>query len=393
MPCFPSRINSIYPTSGGLKMCALVIILATISSVLVMGGIALTPVALSPISWLLETKDAGALLGTLLAAQAAIAALTLAVSLFVMQGVKRDADDRVYREYVRRSWVRFVFWVSLTALAFTGAVFLTESFVGTFDTPSDDFPDLRNLALVAAMAFFVSLALAVVLFERTIRLGHPEQWHYIKRHVNEHDVRRAVEIFLCRWRRAAALEGDLSDIFSVGYPDPGEGSADEAIRALLDDALRAIDERRQSEFTRSLGSIMDLITYAMDQLASAGMCWSDPGHDPEWPPLRELDRNLYTFREEVIRRGDLDQVIELMSFDGWCIILGLQRGCGELFTVGLDGYRRNYQIAKRAGVREFLEVYRDRLWLDARSWILSVTPTCVPLIHPRNGESAGTVPE
>ena len=61
----------------------------------------------------------GALLGNLLTAQAAIAALTLAVSLFVMQGTRarEDINDRLYREYLRRSWVTHIFWNSLLAVS------------------------------------------------------------------------------------------------------------------------------------------------------------------------------------------------------------------------------------------------------------------------------------
>ena len=59
-------------------------------------------------------------LGALLGAQAAIAALTLAVMLFLLQGVsaRRDVDDRVYAEYIRRSWVWPVFRYSIGAVAF-----------------------------------------------------------------------------------------------------------------------------------------------------------------------------------------------------------------------------------------------------------------------------------
>ena len=65
----------------------------------------LVPIFTSPFYWLPEPKNTLSLLGPLLGAQAAVAALTLAVTVFVVQGVsnKGDADDRTYREYVRRS--------------------------------------------------------------------------------------------------------------------------------------------------------------------------------------------------------------------------------------------------------------------------------------------------
>ena len=69
----------------------------------------------------------------------------------------------------------------------------------------------------------------------------------LRREVNKSDVREAVQAFLRRARRAldAREAGDLD--FSILVPDQSEGSADEAARALLDDARRAISERRHEE--------------------------------------------------------------------------------------------------------------------------------------------------
>ena len=52
---------------------------------LVTAGLIVGLVVMCPISWLPKTSEAGTLLGTLLTAQAAVAALTLAVTLFLMQ--------------------------------------------------------------------------------------------------------------------------------------------------------------------------------------------------------------------------------------------------------------------------------------------------------------------
>ena len=101
------------------------------------------------------------------------------------------------------------------------------------------------------------------------------------------------------------------------------------------------------EFNRSIESIKDLVTYAMDKIERKGLGWSPPGRQPEWPPLRELSHNLYSFREEVIHENNRDYVFELLFLDHWLVSTGVRRGCGELFSVGLDGYRRNSQIANR----------------------------------------------
>ena len=338
----------------------------------VVTAIAVVPFATPPVYWLPEAGDNETFLGTLLAAQAAVAALTLAVTLFVMQGVnnKPDADDRTYREYFRRSWVRFIFWGSLIAVLVTGIILLTDLFVGEIESA----PGIRNLVIMAAVAFLANLLLAGALFERAMHLAHPEQWRTLKRLVNERDVREAIQVFVSRNQRAAAsLEANQPDITAV-FPDPGEGSADEAVKALLDDARRAMAERRQGEFTKSLDSIKELVTYAMDEIEKTDIGWSIPGQQPQWPPLRELGRNLYPIREEVIQEGNRDYVFELLRLDSWLASTGIQRLCGELFTAGLNGYRRNYQIANRPDSGKFRELLRDRFSLSAKSLIHGVVP-------------------
>ena len=320
---------------------------------------------------LITTEPIGALstamasitfLGALLGAQAAIAALTLAVTLFVMQGVstRRDVDDRVYAEYFRRSWVRPIFWSSMGAVAISGAVLTAETLIGDSGTIARGVPGIRNLALVAVVALGVNLVAAVALFEKAVRLTQPDLWRSLRLDVNKRDVRDAVRAFFGRAQRAAAAQAANEADFSVMFPGPGEGSADQAVRALLGDARRAMDERRQEEFERSLEAIKELIGHAMDEIEGVGMGWGPPGSSAEWPPLWELGRNLYPFREEVIRAGNRVYVDELLKLDYWLVSTGLRRPCGELFTAGLNGYRWNYQIATRVGDNDVRAVVRDR---------------------------------
>ncbi len=353
--------------SGALVLLALLFVIA---------ALVIAPIVMPPIPYLPEPGDAGAILGTLLTAQAAIAALTLAVTLFMMQGVsaRRDVDDRMYREYVRRSWVRNILWGSLLAVGFTGVLLLSEAFISGNGAPADAEPELRNLVLAAGLAFLLNVALAVLLFERAILHSGPEQWMALLRNVNKTDVRKAIQAFLRRARRASdAREADEPDL-TVLFPDQGEGSADEAIRALLDGARRAMSERRHEELRRSLDSVRELVKYAMGEIKTGGIQWGAPGSQPEWPPLRELSHNLYAFREDVARAGDREYMLELLRFDYMLTIEGVRERCGELFTVGLDGYRWNYQIANRIGGGEFREMLRDRFSLNADSLILGAEP-------------------
>ena len=318
------------------------------------------------IDWLPPPDEAGSLLGPLLGAQAAIAALTLAVTLFVMQGVsgRPDADDRMYREYIRRSWVRPIFWSSIVAVGVTGLALLAEE-LGTGAPLVGSSPGLRNLPLLAAIAFLVNLGLPVLLFEQAIRLAQPDRWRMLRRELNERAVRAAVQAFLDRHRRVTGQRETDEPNWADMFPGSEEGSAEEAIRALLDDARRSMDERRQADFKTALDSIKGLVTYAMDEIEREGIGWGIPGSQPQWPPLRELGRNLYPFREDVIRRGNRDYASDLLSLDYWLRSRAVDHRCGEFFTVAVGGDRWNCEIATRVGNPELSKMFRDRSWLVA----------------------------
>ena len=258
-------------------------------------------------------------------------------------------------------------------VAITGAVLLAEEF-GSAGAPAlDMWPGLPNLTLLGAAAFAANLLLSGVLFERALRFVQPDRWRALRREVNERDVRAAVQAFLRRRQRAVATaEADEPD-WALMFASPGERSADEAIRSLLDDARAAMDERRQGDFTRALDSIKDLIEYAMNEIEPQVPHWEDPGAQPEWPPLRELDGNLYSFREEVIRRGNRDQAEALASLDYWLLSRGVQYRCGELFTVGLRSYGANGEIARR-NTSDLREYFFGREWINL-PFLLSEIPS------------------
>ena len=351
-------------------------VLAGITITAILAILFLVPIFTSPFHWLPEAKDSLSLLGPLLGAQAAVAALTLAVTVFVVQGVsnKDDADDRTYREYVRRSRAEWVLWGSLGAAAITAAVLVGHRLTSGTPAVLDAAQGLPNLTLVAVAALFGNLVLPGVLFRHAIRLARPDQWRALRLELNRRDVRDAVHVFLERNRRGtAALEADLADWADL-FPDLGEGSANEAIQSLLGDARRTMDERRLAPFKRSLEAVKELVTSAMDEIEREGLDWSSPGSQPQWPPLRELGSNLDSFRDEVIRRGDHDYLRELLSLDHWLLANGRLRACGELFTVALEGYRRNYEIVRRVGSGELLGLFRDCLWDVADSVIYGAAP-------------------
>ena len=365
---FLNVIEMLRSLMGRIPSILLAILIALLLVAALVGGLFLFAWLLTtePIGGLPKASESATFLGALLGAQSAIAALTLAVSLFLMQGVsaRRDVDDRVYAEYIRRSQVWPVFFGSIGAVAITGLVLTAEMLIGDYGTIAQKAPGTPNLALLAVFALFVSLASPVLIFERAIRLAKPEHWRKMRQDVNKRDVREAVRAFFGRKVRVSVAQesGELDRGMFV--PDAEEGSANQAIRALLDDARRAMDERRQEEFERSLNAVKELVKYAMDEIERAGVPWRPPGSEAMWPPLWELGRNLYPFRMEVIRADNREYIDELLMLDYWLVSTGLRRSCGELFTAGLDGYRSNYQISTRVGSREFQGMIRDRFLMN-----------------------------
>ena len=327
-------------------------------------------VASPPIEWLPPTGEAASVLGSLLAAQAAIAALSLAVVLFALERVsaRPDADDRIFEEYVRRSHMWSIFLGGLGAVAVTGLVLLAGEFASRGVPIAEATPGLQNLVLAAAVAFVASVVLPAALLERATHLARPGAWRDLRRDVNEQRVREAVQAFLASREqvRTVDLGGEEGEALHEIWLDPGDGAAAHAIQSILDDAHRAMEDRRNADFAAALASITDLVEYSMDEIERSGFRWRSPGTQPEWPPLRALSRNLTPFREEVIRRASQENLDALWQLDYRLLSDGILRRCGEEFTVGLDGYLQNYQIASRLGNSELRERFRDGAWRDAR---------------------------
>ena len=95
-----------------------------------------------------------------------------------------------------------------------------------------------------------------------------------------------------------------------------------------------------------------------------GVQWGTPGSEAQWPPLVELRRTLFAYREEVIRGGNREHLQALAGLDYWFVANGLTRPCGELFTFGLSGYRWNYAISARIENNDFHRMLRDRFLLN-----------------------------
>ena len=333
-----------------------------IAVLLALAGIsALLAIFLESPEWVPEGGKAGVLLGSLLGAQAAIAAFTLAVTLFVMQGVSNrpDADDQTYREYIHRSWVSEVLRFSLMAVGITGAVLFVDTFAGSAAVKGSLPAGLSILVFVAIFAFVLNLLLAGILFGRSLHLLQPGLWTILRRDVSRTDTQRAIQAYVHRRRQdVAAIMADQPIVRST-LPTFEEGSGNRAILRLLDDARKSMREGSRGGFTQSVDSIRELLGYALDEFEKAGFEWDPFNPNPDWPPFRELGGNLYQFRRDVIQDGSEDFVRELQSLDAWLSVAGIERRRREMLSVGLRGYRYNYEIALQHRGMQLQENFRD----------------------------------
>ena len=320
--------------------------------------------AISPFDWLPKPKDLDQLLGNLLTAQAAIAALTLAVTLFMMQGVnnKPDADERTYHEFTRRTQMGLTFWVSICAVGITGAALVLGTLVGDAAAAENVVPDLRNLTLVASGAFTINLLMIGFLFWRVTDLSNPAQWRNLRLRLNRRDVDAAVQDFVRRTQN-----GETPRLWETQ-----NGSADEAIQSLLNDARRAMVERRLEEFAYSLETVEDLVQNAAEQLKDGVKGWTTERPQSQWPPMRELTRHLPLFREEVFREGRREHVETLLGLDYWFASTGAREGNAALLNAGLKGHRSNYQVWLRTGGEGFEDLLLDRVWWPAEHLLTDV---------------------
>ena len=329
-----------------------VAVIAASPAFYVIGAIVLvTP----PIDWLPTGNDARMLLGVLLGAQAAITGVTFAVGLFVLEGVgsREQVDGRIHDEYVRRSWVRPLFWGSAAAVGFTGAMLLIE-------------PKVPKAAFLGACAFAENILMALLLFERARRLARPAELRNLRQAVYEREESKAIQAFLRRDQRTKA-DADFVDAFTAEFvPDPGEGQADEAIQGMLRYASRAMGEWRQADFEWALDTVRVLVEHAMKELQEGEFLWAAPGSRVRWPPLAEWPRNLEEFRQEVITSGRPWYANQLATLDLRLVGMGFDRRCGELVTAALRGYESNYSISIRFRNPRIRVLFRDRPWTYLR---------------------------
>ena len=316
-------------------------------------------VAAPAIAWLPPAGESRGLFGPLLGAQAAFAALTLAVANFVMEGVRsrRGADSRTEREYFRRARAGLLFGCSVAMVGLTGAAMLAAEFGAAGMPFLETLPGLRNLLLAAAASFAASLALGWLLFRRAIRAAWPDQWRALRREVGERDVRAAMRAWASRRQARPAPE--------LFVARPEEALAGAAVRSLRGDARRAMDEHREDDFSWSLDSIAHLVECAMDEIERRGIDWKDSYTLPLLSPPHAMVGALDPLRKAVLENSGTEYRDALQSFDFRLYFTSIDRRRAEMFALVLRGYRATYRHALRSGDADRFRGMEWR-WLSLR---------------------------
>ncbi len=199
-----------------------------------------------------ESTTITGIVATVLQAQAAMMAISLAVMAFIVGGVQRreDLDDPLYEWFLARAFVRPVFALAAALTLGTGAAYLFAQISGPSATPN---------AILFAVSSLGAVVLIVVGFALwALRVLRPSQYRLYKRQVTIGAVRSAAVAYT---RFVRALVQDQN-------PDGGgemelASSAGRAVQQIVDDAEMAIRGARFTDFEQSVDTIRSALKVAI----------------------------------------------------------------------------------------------------------------------------------
>ena len=245
-----------------------------------------------------DPGDISRVIGALLQAQAAMMAITLAVTAFVVGGIqrRRDADDPLYEWFLDKARVRPVFAsTALSTLGTAAAYFLVE--LGN----SEPKP---NLLLFAGASFAMSILSTVGFALWALRTLQPSRYRNYKREVTIRQVRSASTGYA-----EEVIRSESPDLWQLVWL-PSEGrAADRAVERIIDDAERTIRDGRFVDFRDSMDLLSDCADVAIEQ-GAPNLEQLSPfvtmAHFRDWPIRRPLHHGFYRLRATALREGRED---------------------------------------------------------------------------------------
>lgn len=192
-------------------------------------GLAL-PILLPPLAALpSDQATINSIVGTVLQAQAAMMALSLAVLAFVVGGVQRreDLDDPLYEWFLSRAGVRPVFAFTVALTLGTGAAYFLARIWDSGATP--------NLILFAGGSLGLGVLIIIGFALWALRVLRPSKYRTYKRDSTIARARDAARDYTVR-RTAGEADHDIV----LFLPSNTQANANRALQRRFDDTLHAM---------------------------------------------------------------------------------------------------------------------------------------------------------
>ena len=327
---------------------------------------------LPPIELLPPVEHGRTAVATLTTVQATVAAIGVAVMVFVLQGMGSFGIDnpRVREEFDRRIAANPSL-LTLLALSAWSLLLYVLMFPPASPGAWPWTVSAGNFMPAVLINAVVTMALTWRFFARAQRLRHPSEIRVIERYVADRLVRRGVDGFVRRLRDAA--DGDLPSLGPLLQQDLAEAAVDDALQLHFDALRRSMRDSRLTDYSQGFEDLRGYVESAVDQVAKTEMAFGPPGAEPWWQPLSGIRDKLVWLKDDVFRAtGWSPYAYELGSYDYWQISRGLQWRCGELYGMGLAGWRTSYHAAVRSDDPELTRMMIERTWRLISSAIQAV---------------------
>ena len=317
----------------------------------------LPPLSLLPA----DPEDVSDIVQSILQAQAAMMAISLAVMAFLVGGVRHeDIDDPLYEWFLRKAYVRPVF--ALTVLLTMGT---TVAFVVT---EVWDMCGVPNLTLFAGCSILLAMTVIVGFAFRALNLLRPGQYRTLKEEVTAAAVTEGAD----------AYADFLREVHEGKAPDGGQQveKADEANRAVqrvMDDAERAVHRMRYTDFRDALA----ILEQSLELAVSRGTLRQAPGSAPDppdaampWPTGLVVVRGLLRVDGLCLRDGLSDYLESVRYLRQWWLGTAISHAHARALEAAAASLYRQYDVARRESSdgdrREVSEQARRLLFSNLR---------------------------
>ena len=332
---------------------------AVLPFILVGAGIALAA-CLPSTNWL--RSDAAEFVGPLAQAQGAIAAISLAVMVLIVEAVQRREDivDATYDVFLRKAHVRCVIssvlvWTLGTVIAFV------LSQISSFE-------EQDNLAIFATASIAITVLAILHFTQRALDVLRPGRYREFKRVAYLDRVNLGLTIYM------RELKKGVDDEQNQIVRSIDEVDADQAMERLLHDIVQAMGDQRTVDVQANMHILKRIIQCATKILDTSGYAWtsSNEAFRGGVPVFGILRYNMSLLWRTAYESKNHEYVNQVHSLLGDLEILFDIHKNGELFHLWMSCVVSSYQPT--TGWREEVADSAGRAWHSVIMIIYSRLP-------------------